>query len=84
VIFWTRGGRFFLNRAAGGVGGGVARMEKEAPEWTKNHARGPVHNWDSRSGKKYLFFLVKIGFSLTNWFFQQSFMGFDYYVLCLK
>jgi hypothetical protein len=27
--------------------------------------------------KKLLFFWVKLGFSLLNWPFQQSFMGFD-------
>jgi hypothetical protein len=30
-----------------------------------------------REVEKSTFFLVKMGFSLLNWLFQQSFMGFD-------
>jgi hypothetical protein len=46
------------------------------PSGRKGHARGPVRKWNSSSGKKY-FFLVKMGFSLPNWLFQQSFVVFD-------
>jgi hypothetical protein len=42
-----------------------------------------THEAPSTSGiqeeEKSTYFFVKMGFSLPNWLFQQSFIGFDYY-----